>query len=926
MFNIYQKKPVPPQSDLPANFYMQEVLSNLPYAILLEDEQRNILFTNKYFCVLFNISVSPQHLQSLTWKDLFKKHLAPLVVNPTEADGKDIIDCATSVINQHIKLKDGRILSRDYTPISNSKHFTGHLWSFKDETAEIKAKEEAEAKGLFYEDVLNNLPSDIAVFSPEHHYLFLNPVAIRDPELRKWMIGKTDEDYCRLKGKDLTIAEKRNQIYEKARASKEGMEWEELLRNRDGDEEYHLRRMSPIYGEDGRMKMLIGYGLNINERKKIEHQVQLSEKRYRDLFNYSKAIIFTHDLNGILLTVNPSLCDSTGFTSEELIGKSFKQILYSEDHTAFDAIYLKEFVTETKAKGIFRIVNRDGKKIYCLYENFKVAEKGEAAYIIGFAQDVTERIKAEEELKEAKRLTEESAKVKEVFLANMSHEIRTPMNGIIGMASLLDKTTMLPEQKNYLKIINDSAKSLLNIINDILDIEKIAAGEVRLETIPFDIISTTNSIIRLFEYTSKEKGVDLIFKNDIGEHLAIAGDPTRFNQVINNLLSNAIKFTPKGCITVNATIEKETPQDYTLQFSVLDTGIGIDGDKLIKIFKPYVQASPETARKYGGTGLGLAITKNLIELQNGHIWVQSKPGHGSKFSFTITYKKPGEADMTNADTDVARPLKVDFGKLKVLLAEDNEVNQLLAQSILSYWGLNSKVASTGTQVIDLLKTEDFDVVLMDIQMPEKNGIEATREIRSLPDPKKSNIPIIALTANALKGEERKYIAAGMDDYLTKPFKEKELYEVISRVFKNEGSFGRDIYGEGYNEAEVESSERFYPGLPEKLYDLSLVRELARGSQEFILSLTKIFIDTVPATVIEMKHAYTRKDWDTLSKLAHKIKPTIDTMCMTTIKEDIRTIEADAKHKVNTDGLPSLVNKIDWVVTQTTQQLKDEFSL
>ncbi|TDH27878.1 PAS domain S-box protein [Segetibacter sp. 3557_3] len=904
---------------------MQEVLSNLPSAILLEDEQRNILLTNQRFCDLFNIPFTPAELQDYQSIDLVRQFIQPLVSRDFFRESHAIIKAQVPVKDEHIRLTDNRVLVRDYTPVKAGDGSDLHLWVMKDETVEIRAREEAEAKRLFYEDVLNNLPSDIAVFSPHHEYLFLNPVAIRDPELRKWMIGKTDEDYCRLKGKDLSIAETRKKIYENARASKKGIEWEELLVTRGGQEEYHLRRMSPIYNEQGEMKMLIGYGLNINERKKFEHQIQLSEKRYRDLFNYSKAIIFTHDLEGKLLTVNPALCERTGFTQDELIGKSLKQILYSEDHITFDAIYLKEFEMETKARGIFRILNRDGRKIYCLYENFKVSEKGEAPYIIGFAQDVTERIKAEEELKEAKRLTEETAKVKEVFLANMSHEIRTPMNGIIGISNMLEKTELQPEQKNYLKIINDSAKTLLNIINDVLDIEKISSGEVQIESIPFDLISTTNSLIRLFEYTGKEKNVDFVFNNQIGDYLPICGDPTRFSQVMNNLLSNAIKFTPKGAITVNALIREETEEDLTVEFSVQDTGIGIEEDKLIKIFKPYIQASPETARKYGGTGLGLAITKNLIELQKGSIWVQSKPNHGSKFTFTITYRKPGKDDIIPAETE-DKPGKIELGKLKVLLAEDNQVNQMLALNILNYWGLECKTAMTGVEALQLAKEEDFDVILMDIQMPEKSGLEAAAEIRKLDDPKKRDTPIIALTAIALKGEEQKYIAVGMDDFLTKPFKEKALHDVISRVLKHEGAFGRAFAEREQTLAAVDVPETVPTSTVDKVYDMKNVNELARGSEDFVVTLTKIFIDTIPATVAEMKKAAEVQDWDTVSKMAHKIKPTLETMCIDSVKDDIRTLETDGRKKINLEALFPLVLKVEAVVNLATEQLKQEYSL
>jgi hypothetical protein len=277
--------------------------------------------------------------------------------------------------------------------------------------------------------------------------------------------------------------------------------------------------------------------------------------------------------------------------------------------------------------------------------------------------------------------------------------------------------------------------------------------------------------------------------------------------------------------------------------------------------------------------------------------------------------------MTHLAPKVENPAKSKLGNIKVLLAEDNEVNQLLARSILQYWGLESKTASTGAEVLELLKKEEFDVVLMDIQMPEKSGIEATTEIRKLADERKRNIPIIALTANALMGEEKKYRAAGMDDFLTKPFKEKELYEVMFRVFNNEGSFGRSL-----NNKIVPINDATPTPVEENLYDLKHVIDLARGNNDFVLTLIKIFLDTIPADTRSMAGACKDKKWDSVSKLAHKLKSTIDTMQMTSLKEVIRTIEYDAKHGINIPAIPALVQKVEIVIEKTAQQLRTEFGI
>ena len=269
------------------------------------------------------------------------------------------------------------------------------------------------------------------------------------------------------------------------------------------------------------------------------------------------------------------------------------------------------------------------------------------------------------------------------------------------------------------------------------------------------------------------------------------------------------------------------------------------------------------------------------------------------------------------------PVAEKFGHLKVLLAEDNEVNQLLAKSILQYWGVETRIAVTGAEVLSLMHAEDFDLILMDIQMPEKSGIEAAREIRKLKDLKKKNIPIIALTANALLGEEKKYREVGMDDFLTKPFKERELYEVVERVMRKEGAFNRAF------EKEVQSYEPVVSdrsAAVEKLYDLKQVEEIASGNEEFILSLVNIFLDTIPSNCKDLLQASENGDWDNVFKLAHKVKSTIDTMEINSIRTDIRTIEQDAKKELNLENIKRLVRKVNDVIQQTSVQLRQEFSL
>ena len=637
----------------------------------------------------------------------------------------------------------------------------------------------------FYEDVLNNIPSDIAVFDNEHRYMFLNPVAVRDSELRNWIIGKKDEDYCIYRNKPFSMVEHRRTLFNTVMASKKLHSWEEKITNKAGESEYHLRLMYPVLDEYGEVKLMIGYGVNITERKLFENQLKRKEKQYRDLFDYSQALICTHDLAGRIITVNPSLCSTLGYEADELKGRLLYDFIPQRDKEKFHSNYLDTIINEEKAGGVFRVLNKNGKVLFLLYQNYKVEELGEEPYVIGFSQDITDRVKAEHELLIAKKLTEDSARAKEAFLANMSHEIRTPMHGILGVAGLLAKTNLDDQQKNYIKLITESANNLVVIVNDILDIEKITSGKFEFESIDFIIVDKLTTTIQSFQYKAEEKQIQLELKYAFPATLIVKGDPYRLSQIMNNLLSNALKFTKHGKIVISMNVISDDAEQIILHFSVSDTGIGIQASKLSVIFDPFVQASTDTTRKYGGTGLGLSICKNLVEKQGGKIEVTSKEHVGTTFAFTIPFKQ-GKLQETGESKSIALDIAL-FPHKKILMAEDVVVNQFLAKVILESIGFSVDIANNGFEAIEMLHENDYDLILMDVQMPEMDGITATQEIRKLSNPLKASIPIIALTANALVGNEEEYYQAGMNGCLTKPFTEEKLFSAIGNL-SNTGLF------------------------------------------------------------------------------------------------------------------------------------------
>jgi PAS domain S-box-containing protein len=799
------------------SMWLHAFATNINAGVLITDENRNIIFTNPQLCSILHLQQQPE---------AFYGHYIMEIFNAANAVFTNISD-VTNIINEQVEKKetgpknqinltDGKFLSCDYHPVFFEEKIIGHIWLFADETENIKQNEAVKQEKQFYENILNAIPVDVTVLTPSLEYKYINPNAEPNELIRKWLIGKTDREYALESNKENSFAEKRKYFFDKTIAEKKANEWEETFNNEKGETETFIRKLSPVFDASQNLKMMIGFGININERKKMEARMQQSEKKFRDIFTYSQAIISTHDINGKVLTANPSACEVTGYTSEEIIEKNIKDFLSAEDKENFNEFYLEPINKNKKHHGLFTILRKSGEKVYLLYQNYMVEEANEKPYIVSFSQDITERIIAEKKLKEAQKITEDLVKSKEKFLSDMSHEIRTPMNGILGISSLLQKTSLTNEQKFYLNIIEESAKKLLGIINQIQDLSD-TSGET-------DIVP----------------------------------------------LSSEIPLETKGD--------------------------------------------------------------------------QSVPGSATYFS---SQEQSVMIEEKEPVLRIERPVRTDLGKLKILLAEDNDINQVLVKNILKHWGFESKAVASGDMVVSLLEEEDFDLVLMDIQMPHKSGIEVTQEIRQLSNPVKRNIPVIALTAFTIKGEEKKYRAAGMDAFLTKPFKEKDLYETIVKVLETkkaevpaeqaaqpssaDESVLQDIsatpaiISEKREEATLPAEEMYEETTSVKLYDLSYLRGIQGSSPDLVNKLVEIFIRTVPPSAKEMIYASKSKDWDNVSKLAHKIKSSINTMGIHSLKGDVKFVEEAAAQKDELHVVASKIIKIDNIVSIAAQQLQEELN-
>jgi len=402
---------------------------------------------------------------------------------------------------------------------------------------------------------------------------------------------------------------------------------------------------------------------------------------------------------------------------------------------------------------------------------------------------------AEKQLRVAKELAEESAKIKAEFLANMSHEIRTPMNGIIGMAHLALKQEISSTQRDYLNKIEQSAKSLLRILDDILDFSKIEAGRLEIENAEFCVLSLMEDVRNIASFLAYKKGIDLIFNVSDEVDFNLIGDSLRLQQVLMNIISNAIKFTHEGQVTIGVDFAARVDDKVKLLFTVRDTGIGLTKQQAAKVFDAFGQADSSTTRKYGGTGLGLAICKTLVELMGGQIWLESTPGIGTLFSFTTLFETSKKRDLTEGEKHYSPDFVVpeEFRGTRILLVEDNEINQIIAYELLSGAGFSVESAATGLEAVNMVKENDYDIILMDIQMPEMDGLTATGIIRS--DKRLSSIPIIAMTANAMQGDKEKSLEAGMDDHITKPLNPGIVLETVCDWLRASGALGARVQDE-----------------------------------------------------------------------------------------------------------------------------------
>ena len=656
---------------------------------------------------------------------------------------------------------------------------------------------------------------------------------------------------------------------------------------------------------------VIVFAQDITARIAAEEALKKSEEKYRSIIENMSLGLIEVDAHENIIEANQTFCDLSGYAYDELVGSNAISLFNIEE----EKLEVNQ-VSIRRKSGIYdayekQVVVKDGSVRWWLISGAPVFDNdGHFKGSVGIHFDITKQKELEAELRKAKDDAERSNMAKELFMANMSHEIRTPMNAVLGIGSLLSKTTMNQQQSFYLKTIQTAANNLLVIINDLLDFSKIEAGKVSFEEIGFDLYDTVQNAIQVLKHKAEEKGLAIHFEFAEGIAPVLIGDPYRINQVLMNFLSNAIKFTEKGFVALTCALIQDTATDQQIVFKVVDSGIGISEDFLYQLFDKFAQEDRSITRKYGGTGLGMSISKQLVELMGGSIQVESKKNQGSTFEIYLSFKKGKPNDLLLPFANEVLDTDLLQGK-KVLLAEDNEMNRLLATTVLGQYGILVTEARDGAEAVAAIQQQSFDLILMDLQMPIKDGFEATRQIRN---ELANKTPIIALTANAYKQEEERCLRSGMNDFLSKPFEEAQLMQIVARYITHSNI--KPVNAQDNYSIETASEP--------PLYDLQKLIAMTKGDEGFLKKMLHLFVDTMPESVKDMQLAFDAQDWLQLGALAHRVKASLAGMGIHALKDDILLLEANAKNECPHDAVAKSFQRIKDIVFASIEQIKNAY--
>jgi PAS domain S-box-containing protein len=524
--------------------------------------------------------------------------------------------------------------------------------------------------------------------------------------------------------------------------------------------------------------------------KQLKSNVKSISEQLAKVAGNIKEVIFEADLEGKWSYLNPAWEELMGYSVQSSLHKPYYDYIKDENNQPFEELMVLQNSNFNSAKVSVETLTREGTLKWVDISVKRLNNKeGNPEGFIGTITDITRQKKTEHELIEAKEKATLANKAKDEFLSTMSHEIRTPLNAVIGVSHLLLLEDPKKEQLENLHALKYSSEHLLELVNDILDFNKIASGSIDLEETDFSINRILNGLRSIFHHKAKDKNIRFTIKKDNDLPDMLIGDSTRITQILTNLINNAIKFTEEGKVVLDMELEEIGPNSSSICFEIKDTGIGIPEDKQEKIFRSFAQANSNTTRKYGGTGLGLAICKKLVELMGGDLWVESTEGKGSTFGFTLTFKNSTVADdhseedysMDSFNMDDVKSLK----GIKILVAEDNPLNILVISKFLTKWDVLYEVAENGKIAWDMAENKNYDLILMDLQMPEMSGFDATKNIREGKNTHNRKLPIYALSASAGVDIKKKIEYYGIDGLLCKPFNPRQLYRTLSQIVHSE---------------------------------------------------------------------------------------------------------------------------------------------
>ncbi len=678
------------------------------------------------------------------------------------------------------------------------------------------------------------------------------------------------------------------------------------VKTADDREKWVSYRFVPLRDERGTIEKWQTVAWDSDAERKLEEQVRsLAQQRMQqhrltqEIIDNIPSAVYIKDLEGRYMVVNKKLCEIFAMSPEELLTHRDADLFPNDASQNFR--FANEQVILHKSMVTYEdVVVRDGRKHYYWIVKFPLLNaNGEVQNICGLATDITERKENELQLMQATRAAERARSAQETFLANMSHEIRTPMNGIMGMSNLLLSTEQSEEQHEYAENILESARHLLAIINDILDFSKIKSGKFRFEHLPFKPRHAIRKAIIPLQFKAEEKMVELKVIIDDLVPETLMGDPLRLQQIIINLVGNALKFTNSGSVVVLAQSRESKAGMCELEVQVRDTGIGIARDKQQMIFESFTQNNVNTSRKYGGTGLGLAIVKQLVELQRGSVWVESELSKGSTFGFCIPYT------ITNMEVNkaIAGPYQGDGEEdskplkgLKMLIAEDNLINQKVVTHTLARQGATSYVVANGKLAVDALRDPgaDYDAVLMDLQMPEMDGYTATQYIRN---DLHNNIPIIAMTADALKGEAERCFESGMNGYISKPFEPRDLYTEILRLTRNKQS--------------AANGDPNKKNMNNPIVDFSYLQELSGNDPAYISEVLSLFLGTMPDGLGQLGRLVREgSDYDAIYRQSHFLKSSVSVVRVRNMFDNLAKLEALGKNKASQDEMMPVMEELE----------------